>query len=150
MDQREGFMLKVLFLCSENACRSQMAEGLVNHFLAGRVRAFSAGVAPTRLNPRAVQVMGELGIDISQQKAKSVADLPEKQFDLVITVCDNAREQCPFFPGATRLEHLGFPDPGRATGTEGEILDFFRRVRDEMRGKIIPWLEKETLETSAS
>jgi arsenate reductase len=143
-------MLKVLFLCTENACRSQMAEGLVNHFLAGKVRAFSAGVAPTRLNPRAVQVMGELGIDISQQKAKSVADLPEKQFDLVVTVCDNARETCPFFPGAGRLEHLGFSDPGRATGTEDEILAVFRRVRDEMREKIIPWLEKETLETRAS
>ncbi len=85
-------MIKVLFLCTENACRSQMAEGLVNHYLAGRLKAFSAGVAPTRLNPRAVRVMAELGIDISAQRAKSVADLAGEQFDLVVTVCDSARE----------------------------------------------------------
>jgi arsenate reductase len=143
-------MFKVLFLCTENACRSQIAEGLVNHFLAGKVKAFSAGVAPTRLNPRAVQVMGELGIDISQQKAKSVAELPEEGFDLVVTVCDNARETCPFFPGAGRLEHLGFTDPGGATGTEDEILAVFRRVRDEMREKIMPWLAREASEKPGS
>jgi arsenate reductase len=140
-------MLKVLFLCTENACRSQMAEGLVNHYLAGRVQALSAGVAPTRLNPRAVRVMGELGIDIRAQKAKSVADLAGAEFDLVITVCDSAREQCPIFPGATRVEHLGFPDPARAAGTEAEILAVFRRVRDEMRDKLIPFLKKVILET---
>jgi len=140
-------MLKVLFLCTENACRSQMAEGLVNHYLAGRVQAFSAGVAPTRLNPRAVRVMAELGIDITAQRAKSVADLAGTEFDLVITVCDSAREQCPIFPGATRVEHLGFPDPARAPGTEAEILAVFRRVRDEMRDKLIPFLEKVILET---
>jgi arsenate reductase len=135
-------MLKVLFLCTENACRSQMAEGLVNHFLAGTVQAYSAGVAPTRLNPRAVRVMGELGIDISGQRAKAVADLAEEKFDLVITVCDSAREQCPIFPGATRQEHFGFPDPARATGTEAEVLQAFRRVRDEMGQKLIPFLRE--------
>jgi arsenate reductase len=143
-------MLKVLFLCTENACRSQMAEGLVNHFLAGKVKAFSAGVAPSRLNPRAVKVMGELGLDISGQKAKSVTDLAGEEFDLVITLCGGAWEQCPIFPGATRLEHLGFPDPAEATGTEDEILAVFRRVRDEMREKLIPRLEKEPLETPGS
>ncbi len=135
-------MFKVLFFCTENACRSQMAEGLVNHYLAGRLKAFSAGVAPTRLNPRAVRVMAELGIDISAQRAKSVADLAGEQFDLVVTVCDSAREQCPIFPGRTRQHHISFPDPARATGAEAEILDAFRRVRDEMRQKLIPFLRE--------
>jgi arsenate reductase len=136
-------MKKVLFLCTENACRSQMAEGLANHYLAGRVKAFSAGVAPARLNPRAVQVMAELGIDISGQRAKSVADLPEEQFDLVVTVCDAAREQCPIFPGRAKQHHLSFADPARATGTAAEILTAFRRVRDEMRERLIPFLQQQ-------
>jgi arsenate reductase len=127
-------MLKVLFLCTENACRSQMAEGLANHYLAGKVKAFSAGVAPTRLNPRAVQVMAELGINISGQRAKSVADLPGEQFDLVVTVCDAAR---------AKQDHLSFADPARATGTAAEILSAFRRVRDEMRERLIPFLQQQ-------
>ena len=106
-------MLKVLFLCTENACRSQMAEGLVNHDLAGQVQAFSAGVRPSRVNPRAVQVMAELGIDISHHRSKSVDDLAGEQFDLVITVCDQAQEQCPMFPGETEVMHVGFPGPGQ-------------------------------------
>ena len=115
-------MLKVLFLCTENACRSQMAEGLVNHDLAGQVQAFSAGVRPSRVNPRAIQVMAELGIDIRHHRAKSVDDLAGEQFDLVITVCDQAREQCPVFFGPAEVLHVGFPDPGRAAGTDEEIL----------------------------
>ena len=95
-------MMQVLFLCTENACRSQMAEGLVNHDLAGQVQAFSAGIRPSRVNPMAIQVMAELGIDISHQRSKSVDDLAGEKFDLVITVCDQAREQCPLFPGKPR------------------------------------------------
>ena len=133
-------MLKVLFLCTENACRSQMAEGLVNHDLAGEVKAFSAGVRPSRVNPRAIQVMGELGIDISHHRSKSVDDLAGEQFDLVITVCDNAAQQCPMFPGNTEVLHAGFPDPAKATGTEEGILTVFRRVRDDLRGQLIPLL----------
>lgn len=136
-------MLKVLFLCTENACRSQMAEGLVNHFLAGQVQAFSAGVAPREVNPLAIRAMAELGIDISRHRSKSVTEFEGQQFDLVITVCDSAREQCPFFPGAARMLHLGFPDPGRASGTEDERMAVFRRVRDEMRQKLLPRLEEE-------
>ncbi|MEW6660718.1 MAG: arsenate reductase ArsC [Thermodesulfobacteriota bacterium] len=135
-------MLKVLFLCTENACRSQMAEGLVNYYLAGKVQAFSAGVRPSKVNPRAIRVMAELGIDISSHRSKSLDDLPEKNFDLVITVCDQAREQCPFFPGPTAKLHLGFPDPARATGAEEEILAVFRRVRDAMRAQILPLLQQ--------
>jgi len=136
-------MVKVLFLCTENACRSQMAEGLVNHFLAGKVRAFSAGVRPKVVNPRAIQVMGELGIDISGHRSKSVDDLAEKQFDLVITVCDRAAGECPIFPGTTEVLHMGFPDPAKATGTEDEIMAVFRQVRDDMRASLLPLLEKK-------
>jgi arsenate reductase len=137
-------MLRVLFLCSENACRSQMAEGLVNHDLAGRVKAFSAGVQPSRVNPRAIQVMGELGIDIRHHRSKSVDDLKGEQFDLVITVCDNAAGQCPMFPGNAEILHIGFPDPARASGTEEEVLTVFRRVRDDLREQIIPFLRQRS------
>ena len=136
-------MLKVLFLCTENACRSQMAEGLVNHDLAGQVKAFSAGVAPSRVHPRAIQVMAELGIDISRQRAKSVDDLAGEQFDLVITLCDHAAAQCPMFPGNTEIRHIGFPDPAQATGTEEEIMAVFRRVRDDLRQQLLPVLREK-------
>jgi len=139
-------MLKVLFLCTENACRSQMAEGLVNHDLAGQVKAFSAGVRPTRVNPMAIQVMAELGIDISHQRSKSVDDLAGEKFDLVITVCDQAREQCPLFPGETEVMHVGFPDPARATGTEEEIMTAFRGVRDALREQLVPLLREKLRE----
>jgi arsenate reductase len=120
-----------------------MAEGLVNHDLAGKVKAFSAGVAPKEVNPFAIRAMAELGIDISRQRSKPITEFQGQRFDLVITVCDSAREQCPFFPGAVRMLHVGFPDPGRASGTEAERLAVFRRVRDEMRQKLMPLLEEE-------
>ena len=132
--------LKVLFLCTENACRSQMAEGLVNHDLAGLVQAWSAGVRPSRVNPRAIQVMGELGIDISHHRSKSLDDLGGEQFDLVITVCDNAAAQCPMFPGGTEILHISFPDPAKAKGSEEEILAEFRQVRDDLRKRLVPLL----------
>jgi arsenate reductase len=135
-------MLKVLFLCTENACRSQMAEGLVNHDLAGQVKAFSAGVRPSRVNPMAIQVMAELGIDISQHRSKSVDDLAGEQFDLVITVCDQAQEQCPLFPGDTEVMHVGFPDPARSSGS-GMV---FRKVRDALREQLVPLLREKLKE----
>ena len=136
-------MLKVLFLCTENACRSQMAEGLVNHDLQGKVKAFSAGVRPSRVNPRAIKVMAELGIDLSRHRSKPVDDLAGERFDLVITVCDRAAAQCPMFPGETEVMHVGFPDPAQARGTEEEILGVFRRVRDEIRQKLIPLIKEK-------
>jgi len=139
-------MLKVLFLCTENACRSQMAEGLVNHDLAGQVKAHSAGIRPSRVNPRAIQVMAELGIDISHHRSKSVEDLAGERFDLVITVCDQAQEQCPIFPGDTEFLHVGFPDPAKATGTEAEILTIFRWVRDGLREQLGNLLRKKLKE----
>ena len=139
-------MLEVLFLCTENACRSQMAEGLVNHFLTGEAKAFSAGVRPKVVNPRAIQVMEELGIDISGHRSKSVDELAEKQFDLVITVCDQAAEACPIFPGGTEVLHMGFTDPAKATGPEDEVMAVFRQVWDNMRARLLPLIEKKAAE----
>jgi arsenate reductase len=135
-------MLKVLFLCTENACRSQMAEGLVNHDLAGQVKAFSAGVRPSRVNPLAIQIMAEIGIDISHHHSKSVDDLAGEQFDLVITVCDQAQEQCPLFSGETEVMHVGFPDPARSSGSER----IFRKVRDALREQLVPLLREKLRE----
>ena len=137
-------MLKVLFLCTENACRSQMAEGFVNHDLAGQVQAFSAGVRPSRVNPRAIQVMAELGIDISHHRSKAVDDLAWERFDLVITVCDRAQEQCPIFAGETEVMHVGFPDPAKATGTEAEIMAVFRQVRNALREQLVPLIREKS------
>ena len=136
-------MFKVLFLCTENACRSQMAEGLINHDLKGEVQAFSAGVRATRVNPRAIQVMAELGIDISRQRSKSMDEFREEQFDLAITLCDQAQRECPMFLAADRLIHMGFPDPAKATGTEADIMNEFRKVRDEIRQQMVPFLQEE-------
>lgn len=137
-------LYQVLFLCTENACRSQMAEGLVNHYLAGQVKAFSAGVRPKTVNPRAIQVMEDLGIDISKQRSKSVDELAGEQFDLVITVCDRAAGECPISPGTTKVVHLGFPDPAQAKGTEEEIMAVFRRVRDDLRARLIPLIQAQS------
>ncbi len=137
-------MLKVLFLCTENSCRSQMAEGLMNHDLAGQVQASSAGVRPSRVNPRAIQAMAELGIDISHHRSKSVDDLAWERFDLVITVCDLAQEQCPIFAGEIEVIHVGFPDPAKATGSEEEIMAVFRQVRDALRQQLVPLLREKS------
>ena len=128
--------LKVLFLCTGNSCRSQMAEGWVRHLHPGRMEACSAGIAPGRLDPRAVAVMAEAGVDISGQRAKGVSQVLEVPLDLVVTVCDHAQETCPVFPGRVRLMHRSFEDPPRlatSARTEEEALDHYRRVRDEIR-----------------
>ncbi|MBU0607451.1 MAG: arsenate reductase ArsC [Armatimonadetes bacterium] len=128
--------LRILFLCTGNSCRSQMAEGFARALKGDTIEAYSAGVETHGLNPRAVQVMAEAGVDISGHKSKLVDELPDVAFDYVVTVCDNAREACPFFPGATKLVHMGFDDPPRlAKGaqTEEEALGHYRRVRDEIR-----------------
>lgn len=101
-----------------------------------QIEAYSAGTEPTVINPRAIDVMSEIGIDISGLMSKSVDDLGESAFDLVITLCGDAQENCPYFPGETEVMHIGFEDPAKATGTEEEIRDIFRRVRDEIRDSI--------------
>jgi len=128
-------MKTVLFLCTGNAARSQMAEGLVNARYGSQWRAASAGVEPKGLHPKAVQVMAEIGIDISGQRSKHVSEFEGESFDLVVTLCDDAAARCPVWPGAARKLHLPFDDPGRVRaegGGEAEVLAVGRRVRDEM------------------
>ena len=128
--------LKVLFLCTGNAVRSQMAEGWARHLLGGTVEAHSAGIEPKGLDPRAVRVMAEAGVDISHQRSQHVDEFRDIEFDLVVTVCDNAREQCPLYLGSAKQMHQSFDDPAAATGSEAEILAVFRRVRDELRALV--------------
>jgi arsenate reductase len=125
--------LKILFLCTGNSCRSQMAEGWARHLKSDCIEAFSAGVAPYRLSERATQVMAEAGVDISQQYSKHLDELSGLDFDYVITVCDNAKEQCPLYPKQTKMIHHQFDDPSFVIGTAEQIMAQFRRVRDEIR-----------------
>jgi len=133
-------MKKVLFICTHNSARSQMAEGLVNHDLAGKVQAFSAGTDPTFVNPLAITALKEVGIDISRHLSKSLDEFANEKFDFVITLCDRAAESCPLFFGGTRRVHMGFSDPAPITGTEEEKLTFFRNLRDQIREKIVGFL----------
>ena len=119
----------VFFLCTGNSCRSQMAEGMLRQMAGDRFEVYSAGVNPTHIHPLAIKVMEEMGIDISKQRSKSVNEFLNRQFDCVITVCDNARQSCPFFPGTYELLHWGLEDPAEAAGTEEEKLVIFRKVR---------------------
>jgi len=128
--------LKVLFLCTGNSCRSQMAEGWARYLKGDMIEPYSAGVEVHGLNPNAVKVMGEAGVDISGHLSKHLDELKDIDFDYVVTVCDNAHESCPMFPGETQIVHVGFDDPprlARAAKTEEEGLEIYRRVRDEIR-----------------
>jgi len=127
---------RVLILCTGNSARSQMAEGLLRDLAGDRLEVASAGVSPTQVRPEAIAVMRELGIDISRHRSKSVDEFAGQQFDYVITVCDNANEQCPLFPGNTRRIHWSFDDPAEAKGDEQSRLAIFRRVRDEIREQL--------------
>lgn len=127
---------RVLFLCTGNSARSQMAEGLLRHIAGDRFEVASAGVSPTRVRPEAIEVMREIGIDISHQRSKSVGDFVGREFDDVITVCDNANEQCPVFSGTTKRIHWSFEDPAAVQGNELARLTVFRRVRDEIFDRI--------------
>lgn len=134
-------MKRVLILCTGNSCRSQMAEGLWRELGAGEWEAVSAGSKPAGyVHPLAVQAMAEIGIDLSQGASKSVDEFAGQRFDLVVTVCDNARDACPVFPGADLTLHWPFDDPAHAVGTEAERRGEFRRVRDEIRSTISNYL----------
>jgi len=133
----------VLFLCTGNSIRSQMAEGLVNHFLGDKWEAYSAGIVPLGyVHPLAIRAMAELDIDISAKRSKSAQEFRSADLDLVITVCDQAARDCPLWLGAGEVVHMGFPDPFYATGTEEERLAFFRQVRDDIRQKVLAHLEE--------
>ena len=136
---------KVLFLCTGNSCRSQMAEGWLRHYAGDRAQVFSAGTRPAGLNPKAVAVMRESGIDISGHRSKHVNDLADDDFLFVITVCDSAREACPVFPGALYQLHWSFQDPAGTTGTDAEKLEVFRRVRDEIAAHVKTFAQREGL-----
>jgi len=131
---------RVLFLCTHNSCRSQMAEGLVNHYLGDRFEAYSAGTEATLVNPLAIQVLAELGTDISSHHSKTLADFAGQQFDHVITLCGSANEHCPLFFGGVQRVHIGFDDPSRLPGTPDEVLPEFRRVRDEILQTLTDYL----------
>jgi arsenate reductase len=127
---------RVLFLCTGNSARSQMAEGLLRQLAGERFEVASAGTNPAGLNPLAVEAMRESGIDISQQRSKSLDLFLDQPFDYVITVCDRAKESCPIFPGAAATAHWSFDDPAVVAGAEAERLAVFRRVREEIRHRI--------------
>ncbi|MBV8255575.1 MAG: arsenate reductase ArsC [Chitinophaga sp.] len=122
-------MKKILVLCTGNSCRSQIAEGYLKYFAGDKAQVYSAGVETHGVNPRAITTMAEDGIDISHHTSNNITEYSDIPFDFVITVCDNAKERCPFFPSTAQLFHENFPDPAKATGTEEEIMQQFRVVR---------------------
>lgn len=126
-------MKKVLILCTGNSCRSQLAEGFIRHFAGDSAVIYSAGIETHGVNPRAIAVMAESGIDISHHTSNNVNEYATVDFDYVITVCDNAKESCPYFPTQAQKFHYNFPDPAKASGTEEEIMQEFRRVRDMIK-----------------
>ncbi len=129
---------RVLFVCTNNSARSQMAEGLLRHLHGDRYEVESAGTHPTEVNPLAIRAMAERGVDISGQRSKSLNELQGAELDLVVTVCDRAKEACPFFPGGGERVHQSFPDPAAAAGTEEDRLCAFREVRDSIEA----WIEE--------
>ena len=131
--------LRVLFLCTGNSCRSQMAEGWARHLKGDQIEPYSAGVEPHGMNPLAVKAMGEVGVDISQQRSKHVSELRDVPLDFVVTVCGHANETCPTFPGRTKVIHVGFDDPpalAKSARDEGEAMSHYRRVRDEIKAYV--------------
>jgi arsenate reductase len=129
---------RVLFVCTHNSARSQMAEGLLNSLHGDKYQAYSAGTEPSVVNPYAIQVMSDIGIDISKHRSKSINEFMEQKFDYVITVCDHANETCPFFPGGIKRLHQSFEDPASFRGDDADTLSEFRRIRDEIKD----WIEK--------
>ena len=129
---------KVLFICTHNSARSQMAEAFLNALYPNKYQAFSAGTEPGTINPYVVKVMAELGFDLANNKTKGVSEFQNQKIDYVVTVCNSAKEHCPFFPGAKNYLHHGFTDPSSFTGTEADILAQVRTVRDGIKS----WLEE--------
>ena len=131
---------RVLFLCTHNSARSQMAEGLLRAVAGARFEAGSAGTEKTSVNPLAIRVMAELGIDLGGHASKRYEDVASEAWDYLITVCDDANERCPWVPGSVQRLHWSFPDPSRAPGTEEQRLAVFRRVRDQIKERLTDWL----------
>ncbi len=131
----------ILVLCTGNSCRSQMAEGFLRSFGCDHVTVFSAGVSPKNVEPMAVKVMKEVGIDISGHRSKSVGEFLGQKFDYLITVCDNAKNACPTFPGDYQKIHWDIPDPVGVVGTEEELLELYRKTRDQIKGHVDEFLK---------
>jgi arsenate reductase len=126
----------ILFLCTGNSCRSQMAEGFAKKMLSKDLKIFSAGIEPKRIHPMAIKVMQEIGIDISQQRSKNISEIPIDKIDLVVTLCGDAAERCPIFPGKIEKIHWAIENPAKAQGSDKEIAIVFRKVRDKIKSYI--------------
>ena len=136
---------KILVLCTGNSCRSQIAEGYLRHLAGDTFDVFSAGLEPSVVNPKAIQVMQEDGVDISSHTSKDAEQFVGQKFDFIITVCDNAKERCPFFPGQAERIHWSFKDPADAVGSEEEVLDEFRNVRDQIKATLKTFIDEQYL-----
>ena len=134
---------RVLILCTGNSCRSQMGEGWVRHDLGDKVEVYSAGTQPSRVHPFAIAVMAEAGVDISSHRSKSLSEFWGQPFDLLVTVCDSAKEACPMFAGAAKQIHESLPDPAGFTGAEEEVIEKFREVRDLIQERLVPLVRRE-------
>lgn len=134
---------RILFLCTHNSCRSQIAEGLINHFFDNRFQAYSAGTSATSVHPLAIIVLKELGVDISGHRSKTMDAFDGQTFDYVITLCGSAHEQCPLYFGGVKRVHIGFEDPSLFTGTQDDVLPEFRRIRDEILRVLTDFFKKE-------
>jgi arsenate reductase len=135
-------MKKIMFLCTGNSCRSQMAEGFAREYGKGILEPYSAGLKPAGVNEKAEQVMNEIGIDISHQTSKSIDEQLLKTMDIVITLCDDAAESCPWTPPEIRRIHWPINDPAKAVGTEEEVMNEFRRIRDEIQKRVKDFIEE--------
>jgi len=135
---------RILFICAHNSARSQMAEGLVNALYADRFQAVSGGTMATRVHPAAIEAMAEIGIDISGHRSKNIDEFEGRRFDYIVMVCDEKQTDCPFFPGGKEYIHHAFDDPAACAGTEEEVLNCFRKSRDEIRAWIEAAFAKET------
>jgi arsenate reductase len=137
-----NYKQRVLFLCTGNSCRSQMAEGFLRHLAGSRFDVFSAGTHPSRVNPQVIQTMAEIKVDISGHRSKSLDEYLNQKFDYVITVCDSMRESCPVFPNSKKSLHWSFEDPAVATGFKEDVMGVFRRVRDQIHQQIVKFLKE--------
>ena len=135
----------VLFLCTANSSRSQMAEGIVNNLFGDKIAAFSAGTQASFVNPMAIEVMKEIGIDISGHQSKNLSEFDGQSFDYVITLCGSANETCPLYIGGTKKTHIGFDDPANAHGPKEDVLHEFRRVRDEIKERLTAFFKEEKI-----
>jgi arsenate reductase len=138
-------MKNILILCTGNSCRSQIAHGYLEKFTEGEANVYSAGVETHGVNPRAIKTMKDDGIDITNHTSNNVSEYAEIAFDYIITVCDNAKERCPYIPGNTKRFHYNFPDPAKATGNEEEIMKQFADVRIMIKEYCAAWVEEQGL-----